>query len=175
MIIILIHRIHKWRTRGKKLVPSHESEALEGKQKLQMKTFSELAKCLARIPPKITLYGLLFKYNYVGCLLLLMFRLICCLQSKGSRISEARQVGDGWRKAANMLAQTSHWNRVRKPAHYNLVKQKYKQIWVARKKEISDGYMAYLLMQETSAIEQNSSSRDGKKRRQERSRDWGFD
>ena len=52
---------------------SHESEALEGKQKLQIKTFSELAKCLARIPPKITLYGLLFKYNYVGCLLLLMF------------------------------------------------------------------------------------------------------
>ena len=67
-----IHRIHKWRTRGKKLVPSHESEALEDKQKLQMKTFSELAECLARIPPQITLYGL-FKYNYVGCLLLLMF------------------------------------------------------------------------------------------------------
>ena len=39
-----IHRIHKWRTRGKKLVPSHESEALEDKQKLQMKTFSELAE-----------------------------------------------------------------------------------------------------------------------------------
>ena len=58
-----IHRIHKWRTRGKKLVPSHESEALEDKQKLQMKTFSELAECLARIPPKITLYGLLFKYS----------------------------------------------------------------------------------------------------------------
>ena len=58
---------------GKKLVPSHESEALEDKQKLQMKTFSELAECLARIPPKITLYGLLFKYNDVGCLLLLMF------------------------------------------------------------------------------------------------------
>ena len=71
--VVTIHRIHKWRTRGKKLVPSHESEALEGKQKLQMKTFSELAECLARIPPKITLYGLLFKYNYVGCLLLLMF------------------------------------------------------------------------------------------------------
>ena len=69
----LIHRIHKWRTRGKKLVPSHESEALEDKQKLQMKTFSELAECLARIPPKITFYGLLYKYNYVGCLLLLMF------------------------------------------------------------------------------------------------------
>ena len=28
-----IHRIHKWRTREKKLVPSHESEALEDKQK----------------------------------------------------------------------------------------------------------------------------------------------
>ena len=52
---------------------SHESEALEDKQKLQMKTFSELAECLVRIPPKITLYGLLFEYNYVGCLLLLMF------------------------------------------------------------------------------------------------------
>ena len=65
-----IHRIHKWRTRGKKLMPSHESEALEGKQKLQIKTFSELAECLARIPPKITLYGRLFKYNDVGRLLL---------------------------------------------------------------------------------------------------------
>ena len=68
-----IHRIHKWRTRGKILVPSHESEALEDKQNLQMKTFSELAECLARIPPKITLYGRLFKYNDVGRLLLLMF------------------------------------------------------------------------------------------------------
>ena len=38
-----------------------------------MKTFSELAECLARILPKLTLYRLLFKYNYVGCLLLLMF------------------------------------------------------------------------------------------------------
>ena len=38
------------------------------------------------------------------------------------------------------------------------------QILVARKKEISDGYMVYLLTQETCAgIEQNSSSRDGKK------------
>ena len=54
-------------------MPSHESEALEDKQKLQMKTFSELAECLARIPPKITLYGRLFKYSYVGCLKLLMF------------------------------------------------------------------------------------------------------
>ena len=54
-------------------MPSHESEALEGKQKLQMKTFSELAQCLARIPPKITLYGRLFIYNDVGRLLLLTF------------------------------------------------------------------------------------------------------
>ena len=38
---------------------SHESEALEDKQKLQMKTFSELEECLARIPPKITLNGIL--------------------------------------------------------------------------------------------------------------------
>ena len=53
-------------------MPSHESEALEGKQKLQMKTFSELAECSARIPPKITLCGRLFKYNDVGCLLLFM-------------------------------------------------------------------------------------------------------
>ena len=63
-----VHRINKWRTRGEKLVPSHESEALEDKQKLQMKTFSELAGCLAQILPEITLYGRLFKYNYVGCL-----------------------------------------------------------------------------------------------------------
>ena len=54
-------------------MPSYESEALEDKQKLQIKNSSELAECLARIPPKITLYGLLFKCNYVGCLLLLMF------------------------------------------------------------------------------------------------------
>ena len=111
-----IHRIHKWRTRGKKLVPSHESEALEDKQKLQMKTFSELAECLARIPPKITFYGLLFKYNYVGCLLLLIFSsdLLFAIKRDAYIVketewfcrfpkpSEARQVDDGWRKAANM-------------------------------------------------------------------------
>ena len=50
-------------------MPSHESEALVDKQKLQMKTFSELAECLAWIPPNITLYGRLFKYNDVGSLL----------------------------------------------------------------------------------------------------------
>ena len=79
--VSIIHRIHKWRTRGKKLVPSHESEALEDKQTLQMKTFSKLAECLARIQPKITFYGLLFTYNYVGCLLLLV----------GTRISSRKQ------------------------------------------------------------------------------------
>ena len=123
IIIWLIHRIHKWRTRGKKLVPSHESEALEDKQKLQMKTFSELTECLARIPPKITLYGRLFKYNYVGCLVLLMFSSDLLFAIKRTRISSkkqddfvgfrsirssTRQVGDDWIKAENMLAQTSH-------------------------------------------------------------------
>ena len=47
--------------------------------------------------------------------------LICCLQSKGTRISLRKQddfvgfwsirsstSGNGWRKVANMLAQTSH-------------------------------------------------------------------
>ena len=61
---LIIHRIHKWRTRGKKLVPSRESEALEDKQKLQMKTFSDIAECLARIPPKITLYGCMYVCMY---------------------------------------------------------------------------------------------------------------
>ena len=37
-----------------------------------MKTFNGLAECLARLPPKATFYGLLFKYNYVGCLQPLM-------------------------------------------------------------------------------------------------------
>ena len=34
----VLHRTHKWRTRRKKVVPSHESEALEDKQILKMKT-----------------------------------------------------------------------------------------------------------------------------------------
>ena len=56
-----------------------------------MKTFSELVECLAWIPPKITLYGLLFRYNYMGSLLLLMFGIVCCLPSKGTRISSRKQ------------------------------------------------------------------------------------
>ena len=81
---------------------SHESEALEDKQKLQMKTFSELTECFNTDPPKITLYGLLFKYNYVGCLLLLMFSIdkvliAVCNQKgrvylKGNRISGFRRI-----------------------------------------------------------------------------------
>ena len=47
-------------TREQKLVLSHESEGFQEKQKLQMKTFSELAESLARITPKITLCSLLF-------------------------------------------------------------------------------------------------------------------
>ena len=54
-------------------MPSHESEALEDKQKLQIKTFSAIRAKHSASSPKITLHGLLFKYNYVGCLLLLMF------------------------------------------------------------------------------------------------------
>ena len=57
----LIHRIHKCGHAGKKLVPSHKSEELEDKQKMQMKNFSELEECLARIQPKITLQGRLFQ------------------------------------------------------------------------------------------------------------------
>ena len=44
--------------------------------------------------------------------------------------------------------------RSTKATSLNSVKQKYKQILVARKKEISDRYLAYLLTQETSAVEQ---------------------
>ena len=38
-LLTFIHRIHKWRTRGKILVPSYESEALEDKQKLANEDF----------------------------------------------------------------------------------------------------------------------------------------
>ena len=56
-----------------------------------MKTFSELTECLARIPPKKTLYGLLFKYNYVGCLLPLMFSSDLLFAIKGDEISSRKQ------------------------------------------------------------------------------------
>ena len=39
LLIMIIHRIHKWRTRGKKMVPSHESEAFEDEQKLHIFLF----------------------------------------------------------------------------------------------------------------------------------------
>ena len=134
-----IHRIHKWRTRGKKLVPSHESEALEDKQKFQMKTFSELPECLARIPPKITLYGLLFKYSYVGCLLFLMFsndllfaikrdEYICKETGWFCRFPKHQKQdttsGRWLEKSGKLVSPASHCNRIRKPDHYNSVKQK---------------------------------------------------
>ena len=105
-------------------MPSYESEALLDKQKLQTKTFSELAECLARIPPKITLYRRPFKYRYVGRLQPLIFSTdflfvikrdayICSRKHdefEGFRSirSSTSGRGDGCRKAANMLAQTSH-------------------------------------------------------------------
>ena len=58
---------------------------------MQIKTFSELAECLARIAPKITLHGLIFKYNYLGCLLLLMFSTDLLFAIKRTRISLTKQ------------------------------------------------------------------------------------
>ena len=160
-------------------MPNHESEALEDKQKLQMKTFSELAKCLARIPPKITLFRPLFKYNYLGCLLVLMFSIDLLFEIKrdADRICSRNQddfvgfrsirssTSRRWlEKSGKHVGPNFTLKPITKASSLQFVKQKYtgKQILVARKKEISDGYMAYLLTQETSAIEQNSSSRDGK-------------
>ena len=72
-------------------MPGHESEALQDKQKLQMKTFNELAECLARIPLKMTLCGLLFKYNYVGCLQSLMFSTDFLFAIKRDAMSSRKQ------------------------------------------------------------------------------------
>ena len=60
--------------------------------------------------------------------------MIFCLQSKGTRISSRKQddfvgirsirsstSGRSPEKSGKMLAQTSHWIRVRKPDHYNSV------------------------------------------------------
>ena len=120
-------------------MPSHESEALEDKQKFQMKTFSELAECLARIPPKITLYGLLFKYSYVGCVLLSMFSndllfaierdaYICKETGLFCRFPKHQKQdttsGRYLEKSGKHVGPSSHCNRIRKPDHYNSVKQK---------------------------------------------------
>ena len=67
----------------------------------------KLAECLARIPPKITLYRLLFRYNYVGSLLLLMFGIVCCLPSKGTRISSRKQ--DDFVGFRSIRSSTSGW------------------------------------------------------------------
>ena len=72
-------------------MPSHESEALEDKQKLQMKTFSELAEFQARIPPKklctdFFLNTITWDVFCLECLVL-----IFCLQSTETRISSRKQ------------------------------------------------------------------------------------
>ena len=104
--------------------------------------------------------------------------LICCLQSKGTRISSRKQ--DDLVGCRSLRSSTSgRWleksgkhvgpNFTLKPSskasslQFGKTEIKTMQILVARKNEISDGYMAYLLTQETCAIEQNSSNRDGKK------------
>ena len=56
-----------------------------------------------------------------------------------------------------MLAQTSHWNGKRKPDLLNRNKNRH---WWREKREISDGYMAYLSTEWTSATTQNRSSRE---------------
>ena len=53
-------------------MPSHESEALEDKHKLQMKTFSETCRVFSTDSTENNFVRTFFKYNYVGCLLLLM-------------------------------------------------------------------------------------------------------
>ena len=73
LLIMYQHTLYSQMADTREKTGAYESKALEDKQKLQMKTFSELAECLAWIPPKITLYGRLFKYNDVSRLLLLMF------------------------------------------------------------------------------------------------------
>ena len=73
-----------------------------------MKTFSELAECLARIPPKITLYGLLFKYNYVGCLLPLIFSSDLLFAIKRGAYIKTKSRGYSWDKQVKKLA-THHF------------------------------------------------------------------
>ena len=135
-----------------------------------MKTFSELAECLARIPPKITLYGRLFEYNYVGRLLLLMFStdLLFAIKRDVYIFKET-----GWFcrfPKPQKLDKSGRWleksgkhdgpNFTLKPntkaRSLQFCKTEVK-ILVARKREISDGYMAYLSTEETSAITQNKS------------------
>ena len=148
-----IHCIHKWRTHGKKLVPGHESEALQDEQKLQIKTFNELAECSARIPPKMTLCGLLFQYDYVGCLQSLMFSTdflfttkrdayifkktgwFCRFQKhQNSQLEMAMWAIAACRKVANMLAQTSNCIKPSMKASVQFCKTKIKTKVVAKKK-----------------------------------------
>ena len=119
----------------------------------------------------MTFCGLLFKYKYVGCLQPLMFITgFLCLQSKGTRISSRKQddfVIAGFRRIRNSTSR--RWlqkifkhvapNFTLKPStkasSLQFCKTKVKADLGGKKNKISDGYMAYLSTQETSAIEQN--------------------
>ena len=141
-----------------------------GINKTWKRRLCELAECLARIPHKITLYGRLFKYKDVGRLLLWMFRtnLLFAIKRDAYIFKETgwfcrfpkppqkpRQVGDGWRKAANFTLKPNT-----KASSLQFCETGIKTDIGGKKKEIRDGYMAYLSTEETSAITQNSSSRE---------------
>ena len=177
-----IHRIHKWWTYGKKLVPGHESEALRNKQKLQMKTFNELAECLARIPPKMTLCGLLFKYNYVRCLQSFMFRsdFLFVIKRDGYVFKET-----GWfcrfPNLQNQLEMAWWATAVEKWPNFTLklstkasslqfFKTELIKIDLGDKKKKKDQRQIYglLVNERASAIAQNRSRRNGKKKATER-------
>ena len=104
-----------------------------------------------------------------------MFAVICCLQSKGKRIS-SRKHDDfvGFRSIRSSTTYSGRWRQTRWPKLHTETEyesqltairwnRNIKKSWWQEKKEISDRYMAYLSTQETSAVELNSSSRDGKK------------
>ena len=132
----------------------------------------------------MTLYGLLFKYNYVGCLLLLMFSsdLLFAIKRDAYIFKETgwfcrcprHQKLDKW-TIAGEKRQTC-WPKLHIETEYeSQVKQKYKEILVARKKEMSDRYMAYARdvcrWTETQWVQVEMEKRKtGKKKG-----DWGFD
>lgn len=111
---------------------------------------------------------------------------ICCSQSKRTRISSRKQddfvglwsirsstSGRWLEKSGKHVCPNFTLKPSTKASSPQFGEQKYKQILVARKKETSERYMAYSLTQETSAAEQFKSSR-WKKGRQERRGDRGF-
>ena len=87
-------------------------------------------------------------------------------------------MGDGCRnyKAENMFAQTLHWNRARKPAHYNSVKQKLKTDLGGKKKRNKRRIYGLLLNAwDFSHWTGKTVLVEIEKGRQERRGDWGFD